>query len=100
MTTLPDEQIDQHGQRVEHERVHVLTCVEFDVLFNLSAGDVNFDGVVGFNVRIRIANGSCVVRDQIWHLLGPHAQRFHFTQFVLDASIVERVTGETSCLWR
>ena len=72
-----------------NERTHVLTCVEFDVFFDLSAGDVNFDGVVGFNVRIRIANGSGVVRDQVWHLLGTHAQRFHFAQLVLDANIDE-----------
>lgn len=69
-------------RRVEQDQINVCfvedrsenTSVEFDVILNFARGDIDLDRIVRFDVGIRVANGSCIVGDQVRDLLGTHTE--------------------------
>lgn len=63
---------------------------------DLGGGNIELDGVVGLDDRIRITDGATVVRDQEWDLLGSQHSLADLAQLVLGLLDGDPVNGETS----
>ena len=64
----------------DHDQV---ARVELNVVLDLQCLQVDADGVVDFDVRVRVADRAAVVCDQHGHTLGRYEHFFDFAQFVL-----------------
>ena len=69
MTTLPEGE-NRRNARADRLR----TCVEFDMILDFAGGNVELDRIVGFDVWIRVANGSRIVCDEKGYFLGTHSK--------------------------
>lgn len=57
--------------------------LEFDELDDFASFDVDLDGVVDFDERVRVADGARVVRDNVRHAFGADELVAHAAQLVL-----------------
>ena len=77
----------------DHDQV---ARVELDVVLDLVGIQVEADGVVDLDVRVRVADGATVVRDDHWHALGRHHNLAHLAQLVLGLLLGDAVNGEAT----
>lgn len=60
-----------------------ITRIELNEIIDLSTGNIDFDGVVGFNQRVRVANGTAVVKNEVGDFLRSLADLLDAAQLVL-----------------
>jgi len=77
----------------DHDQV---ARVKLDVVLDLAVLQVQSDRVVHFDVRVRVADGTTVVRDDHWDTLGRHQHFLHFAQLVLGLLLADTVHSETT----
>jgi len=77
----------------DHDQV---ARVEFDVVLDLVRLQIEPDGVVDLDVRVRVADGAAVVRDQHGHALGSDQQLLDLAQLVLGLLGRDAVHGEAA----
>lgn len=63
---------------------------------DLGRGNIQLNGIVGLDDRIRVTDGATVVRHQVRHVLGAQHSFAHLAQLVLGLLIGDPVNGETS----
>lgn len=73
-----------HSPQVTPARDHAQVAgLELDEVHDLGGVDVELDGVVDLDERVRVAQRAPVVRHQVRHVLGPRAHVAHLAQLVL-----------------
>ena len=50
------------------------TSVELDVILDFAGSDIDLDRIVRLDVWVRVANGSCIVCDQVRDFLRAHTE--------------------------
>lgn len=59
-----------------------VTSLELDEFENLSGGDIQPNGVVHFDQRIRVPDGSTVMCDEVWDTFASGSNPLDATEFV------------------
>lgn len=75
---------------------YIHTVLEFDVVGNLGGGNVQLHGVVDFDERVGVTDGSSIVGDQEWDVLWADTDLLHFAQLVLGLLGRNTVNGEAT----
>jgi len=73
-----------------------VTRVEFDGVNDFPGPNVDLDGVIRLDQRVRVADRPPVIRHEEWDALGPHADALHLAQLVLSLLISDPMDGESS----
>jgi len=77
----------------DHDNV---TSVEFDKVYNFVLFNVELDSVVYFNQRIRVADGSPIVCDDVWDSASTNGNFADFQKLVGSFLGGDSVNGETA----
>lgn len=60
-----------------------ISSVKLDEVNDFAAGNVQLNGIIDFDQRIRVANGAAIMGGDEWHTLGSHRDFADLAQFVL-----------------
>lgn len=72
------------------------TSIEGDVFFNLAGLQINLDGIVDLDERVRVADCSGIVCDEVWDSLLSELDSSDLAQLVLGLLRGDSVDGESS----
>ena len=61
-----------------------VASVEFDMIGDVTGLNVQDDGVVHFDVRVGVSDGTCVVGDNKWNALTHHLEYANLPFFMTD----------------
>ena len=73
-----------------------ITCIELDEVGDLVLLDIEFDGVVDPDGRVRVAEGSTIVCNDVWNTLGTNGHFSNLEKLVASFLSRDAVDGETA----
>jgi len=72
------------------------TSVELDVVGDFASGQVNLDGVVDLDERVRVTNSPCIMRNQEWHSTATQLHTLDACQLVFSLLSCDAVDSEAT----
>lgn len=87
MVTLAVSDVSNTSQVTTTDDHDQVSSVKGDALNDLASGNINLDGIVSLDQRIRVTDGSAIVGDQVWHGLVADSDAADTAQLVLQDNI-------------